>query len=70
MFQAQAQRNVSPSGKPRDAYINTALARTPREAMLWSMIQENWVMFYQNELNWVRKLREQLLAPSPSEDGG
>lgn len=64
MLQLQAeQRNISPSGTPRDAYINVALARTPREAMLWSMIQENWVLFYQNELNWVRKLREQLLMP-------
>jgi DNA-binding PadR family transcriptional regulator len=69
MLQAQAERNISPSGKPRDAYINTSLARTPREALLWSMIQENWVQFYQNELNWVRKLRFQLLAPSPSLDG-
>jgi len=24
------------------------------------MIQENWISFYQNELNWVRKLRKQL----------
>jgi PadR family transcriptional regulator AphA len=60
MLQVQAQqRNLSPSGRPRDAYINPALARTPREAVLWEMIQENWISFYQNELNWVRKLRKQ-----------
>jgi PadR family transcriptional regulator AphA len=61
MLQVQArQRNISPSGMPRDAYINAALARTPREAVLWNMIQENWISFYQNELNWVYKLRDQL----------
>jgi PadR family transcriptional regulator, regulatory protein AphA len=61
MLQAQAQqRNISSSGTPRDAYINISLARTPREAVLWEMIQENWISFYQNELNWVRKLRKQL----------
>ena len=57
----EQQRNISPSGTPRrDAYINVTLARTPREAVLWGMIQENWISFYQNELNWVRKLRKQL----------
>jgi PadR family transcriptional regulator, regulatory protein AphA len=61
MLQAQArQRNISSSGTPRDAYINVSLARTPREAVLWEMIQENWISFYENELNWVRKLRKQL----------
>ena len=61
MLQVQAQqRNISPAGTPRDAYINLALARTPREAVLWNMIQENWTSFYENELNWVRKLRKQM----------
>jgi PadR family transcriptional regulator, regulatory protein AphA len=61
MLQVQErQRNISPSGTPRDAYINAALARTPREAILWNMIQQNWISFYQNELTWVRKLRKQL----------
>jgi len=59
----ERQRNISPSGKPRDAYINMTLARTPREAKLWSMIQENWISFYENELDWVRKLRKQLAHP-------
>ena len=61
MLQVQArQKNISSSGAPRDAYLNAALARTPREGLLWGMIQENWISFYQNELNWVRKLRQQL----------
>jgi PadR family transcriptional regulator AphA len=61
MLQVQEQqKNISSSGIPRDAYINISLARTPREALLWSMIQENWISFYANELNWVRKLRKQL----------
>ena len=59
------EKDISPDGNFRDAYINPALARTPREAMLWSMIQENWISFYQNELDWVRKLRQQLLTPEP-----
>ncbi len=53
-------KNISPSGTPRDAYINITLARTPREAKLWSNIQDNWISFYANELNWVRKLRREL----------
>lgn len=61
MLQAQKQqKNIAPSGKVRDAYINASLARTPREAVLWGMIQENWISFYENELKWVRKLHKQL----------
>jgi len=61
MLQTQKQqKNISPSGKVRDAYINASLARTPREALLWTMIQENSISFYENELKWVRKLRKQL----------
>lgn len=55
-FQKQ-QRNVSPSGVSRDAYINVLLARTQREIFLWNMILENWLSYYQAELNWVCKLR-------------
>ncbi len=50
------QRNISPSGIPRDAYINTSQARTPREAYLWNMILENWIAYYQAELDWILKL--------------
>lgn len=61
MLQTQErQKNLSPSGIPRDAYINITMARTAREAKLWSMIQENWISFYENELSWVRKLRQEL----------
>jgi len=61
MLQTQKkQKNISPSGTPRNAYINLSLARTRREAVLWSMIQENWISFYENEFNWVRRLRKQL----------
>lgn len=55
-FQRQ-QRNISPSGTARDAYINVPSARTPRETFLWNMILENWSSYYQAELNWVCKLR-------------
>lgn len=60
-FMAQ-QRNIALSGKMRDSYINPMLARTPREAILWNRIQENWISFYQNELKWVRELRAALNA--------
>ncbi len=40
--------------------LNAAVARTPREAYLWGMIRESWITFYQNELNWIRKLRKEL----------
>lgn len=57
MLQMMAhQNNISPSGKMRDSYINPLLARTPREAVLWNKIHENWITFYQNELKWVREL--------------
>lgn len=55
-FQKQ-DRNVSPSGISRDAYINILQARTPRETLLWNMVLENWLSYYQAELSWVRKLR-------------
>jgi PadR family transcriptional regulator AphA len=61
MLRAQArQNNITPSGQLRDAYVNVALARTPREAYLWEMIQKNWIAFYENETNWVCQLREGL----------
>jgi PadR family transcriptional regulator AphA len=39
---------------------NTSPARTPREAYLWNMIAQNYIGYYQNELAWVRKLRQEL----------
>jgi PadR family transcriptional regulator, regulatory protein AphA len=54
------QKTLSPDGAPREAYIDPAKARTPREAWLWEQIQDNWIAFYEHELNWVRKLRKDL----------
>lgn len=34
--------------------------RTPRETFLWEMISENITGSYENELNWIRKLRQGL----------
>jgi PadR family transcriptional regulator, regulatory protein AphA len=63
MLRAQERdHNLTPIGKLRDAYINVSLARTPREAYLWEMIQKNWITFYENELSWVRQLRQGLRA--------
>ena len=67
ILQVQAeQNNVDPNGKLRDAYINPSQARSNREVVLWSMIQLNWIQFYQNELNWVRSLRGQLQKVKPA----
>ena len=45
MFRENKQRNkVSPQ-------------RTPREAYLWDMVMDNWITFYENELNWIRTVR-------------
>jgi DNA-binding PadR family transcriptional regulator len=41
---------------------NTLPARTPRETYLWRMIGQNWLSFYERELNWVRQLRQELGA--------
>jgi PadR family transcriptional regulator, regulatory protein AphA len=35
-------------------------SRTQREAHLWNMISENTISFYENELNWIKKLRKGL----------
>ncbi len=48
LFRARDQRKVSPQ-------------RTPRETYLWNMISENWISFYENELHWIRTLREELV---------
>jgi DNA-binding PadR family transcriptional regulator len=51
----QAQRKDD-----RPGYLDVSQARTKREAYLWGMILENWSIYYQNELNWVRSLRKGL----------
>ena len=35
--------------------------RSPRETFLWNMISVNLMSTFQSELNWVRKVRQQLL---------
>jgi DNA-binding PadR family transcriptional regulator len=34
-------------------------ARTSRESYLWQMISDNWIAFYETELAWVQKLRDE-----------
>jgi len=34
--------------------------RSPRETFLWNMISVNLMSTFQSELNWVRKIRQQL----------
>ena len=40
---------------------NGAPSRTRREAFIWEMIQQNWVSFYQTELDWIRDFRKKLI---------
>ncbi len=47
MFKVQESRNAAPR-------------RTPRESYLWAMIAENWISFYEADLNWVLRLRQGL----------
>lgn len=54
------RKNIALSGKVRDAYINPEHALTPREALIWKKIEENWLAFYRNELKWVRELRSEI----------
>jgi hypothetical protein len=37
-------------------------ARTPRESYLWQMISDNWIAFYETELAWVKKLRDEVIT--------
>ncbi len=34
--------------------------RTPREKYLWDMIYKNWIDGYETELNWIRRVRQEL----------
>ncbi len=42
----------------RGSLINPA--RTPREKYLWERISENHVQFYENELGWIHRTREEI----------
>jgi len=44
----------------RRGMFDPSLARNRREALLWRSIQDYWMTYFDNELNWVRKLREEL----------
>ena len=55
MLQNQV-KNQPDLNKTSATYLNITQARTTREAFLWRMIQENWISFYQNELNWLHEL--------------
>ena len=48
MYREQRRRNL----------LNPA--RTERETLLWHMISDNWITFYETELAWIQKLREEL----------
>ena len=54
LMQKEKARRMEPSS-----------ARTPREAYLWEMTLKNIISVYENELTWVRQVREGLLHFSP-----
>ena len=54
LMQQEKARRMEPSS-----------ARTPREAYLWEMTLKNIISVYENELAWVRQVREGLLHLSP-----
>ncbi|MDR3576472.1 MAG: PadR family transcriptional regulator [Anaerolineaceae bacterium] len=49
-----------PPREGRLSYLDILQARSKREVYLWGMILENGLTYYQNELSWVRKLRQGL----------
>lgn len=51
---------LQPAGAARPRFLDPAAARSPREALLWRAILQNWGTFYDSELNWVRSLRQSL----------
>lgn len=58
-YQYQIELNLNMCNeklKRKKVYI----ARTEREAFLWDMIWQNRIMGYQNELNWLTRLRNGL----------
>lgn len=54
------KRQAGGEDSPRWRMFDPSLARSQREARLWRSIQEYWMGYFENELNWVRKLREEL----------
>lgn len=41
--------------------MDPSMARSRREARLWSSLQAYWRSYFENELAWVRKLRKELI---------
>ncbi len=58
---SRAQARPAPQPAPRARFLDPVLARSPREALLWERIQQNWTEFYEHELAWVHRLRADLL---------
>jgi DNA-binding PadR family transcriptional regulator len=58
--QQQPEKDPTLPRSTRVDFLDVSQARSKREAFLWGMILENWAGFYENELNWVRKLRRKL----------
>ena len=56
---SRAQMQPGAAGA-RTRFLDPASARTPREAVLWRAVLENWAAFYGSELAWVRALRKEL----------
>ena len=48
LFRGRVRRSDSPQ-------------RTPRETALWKMIADNWISFYEKELHWTQRVREELV---------
>ena len=46
--------------RERSGHLAPAPDRTPRQAYLWEKISENLLSTYQNQLDWVRRLRQGL----------
>ncbi len=63
---ARAQLQPAAPGS-RARFLDPSGARTPREAVLWRAVLQNWVDFYEADLAWVRNLRRQLDAQSGGE---
>lgn len=51
-----AERMLMLRSEEKRAYMQ--MARNKRELLLWKMSNENGVMYYENEINWIKKVRD------------
>lgn len=58
---SRAQMKPGQAGE-RARFLDPSGARSPREAILWRAVLQNWAAFYESELAWVRNLRRELNA--------